>query len=68
MKQRMKTTRWGWDKAERIPFSAQFAMQGIAGTSDGIHCSRCIVLQPYGDHVLLKIWKDKVPEISEKRT
>jgi len=64
-KQRMRTTRWGWDEGERIPFSEQFAIEGIAETSDRIHRSRCRVLQLYGDRVLLEIWGDEVPEISE---
>ena len=67
-KQRMRTTRWGWDEGERIPFSEQFAIEGIAETSDRIRRSRCRVLQPYGDRVLLEIWEDEVPEISKKRT
>ena len=65
-KQRMRTTRWGWDEGERIPFSEQSAIEGIAETSDRIRCSRCRVLQPYGDRVLFEIWGDEVPEISKR--
>ena len=65
-KQRMRTTRWGWDEGERIPFSEQSAIEGTAETSDRIRHSRCRVLQPYGDRVLLEIWEDEVPGISKR--
>ena len=65
-KQRMRTTQWSWDEGEQIPFSEQSAIEGIAETSDQIRCSRCKVLQPYGDRVLLEIWGNEVPEISKR--
>ena len=65
-KQRMQTTRWSWDEGERISFSEQSPMERITRTSDRIHRSRCRVLRLCGDHVLLEILEDEIPEISKR--